>query len=632
MPSFPTINLDVAFEAAEKAKRRQHGLDSFLYWCNYFCRFPDINAIEHSEHIAVYERALKIFAKRRALRAEGTLAPKDMYKITILVCAARGTLKTSFDQAFFARLIVEDPQIAIRFNLNKKENAEKKVPTIGRMLRYGRIPEHFGEFYNAGHWSKASIQTHQADGNADPTVLAGGIDERQASTHCDVLGNSDCQDKENTQTEVLRKDAEACRSEWQNLYRQNSIYRLEIWDCTRWHKHDIASQIRLAAEAHPKQIWVIYRPVADVTEWAHDPDGCKLNFPTMFPRRKIKELFNPAISGLREYDVYCQYFLDTTKSEHTKFKESWLEPGPAYNPNAVEGDESQTDVCLLPKRLNLYVTIDPADADAIRKARERGDMVSVAGKCETGMILWGMDQQKHRVEFEAVSAQMTIPDIGDTIIRWYRGYHRPDRKKSNGEWPRFGATDRAQRDWTFRRVGVEKVIFSAGAIIEPLRAYLAAQPAVGPELARRLLNDRSAIQISTQRSKAGRQDATEVDWASGAVRSAQQQTDINDSAEHPLHILIDAKKEYPTGARWDILDAESLGWGPSSGGGSFMVAPYDPVGADAVEMAKMQAAHQKAVDLWVGAPGTMNKVYAELLKKGKGGSGSRFGPTEFVGT
>ena len=624
--SFPQVNLDVAIEAAEKARRRQLGLDSFLFWCNYFCRFPDINAIEHGEHIEVYERALKIFATRRAKRAEGTLRPEDMYKITILVCAARGTLKTTLDQAFATRLIVEDPLIAIRFNLNKKENAEKKVPTIGRMLRFGRIPDHFGGFYNPGHWSKASIQTHHADGNADPSVLAGGIDERQASTHCDVLINSDCQDKENTQTEVLRKDAESCRSEWQNLYRQNSIYRLEIWDCTRWHKHDIATQIRDASETHPKQVWMIYKPVADVGEWMRDPEGCALHFPTMFPRRKIKELFNPAVSGLREYDVYCQYFLDTSRSEHTKFKESWLAPGPAYNPDAEPGDEGQTNVCLLPKRMNLYVTIDPADAEAIRKAREKGDMISVAGKCDTGMILWGMDQLKHRVEFEAVSAQMTIPDIGDTIIRWYRAYHRPDRKRPREEWPLFGAADRAPRDWTFRRIGVEKVVFSAGAIIEPLRTYLAAQPVIGPDLAKRLLNDRSAIQISTQRSKAGRQDATEVDWANGGVRSAQQQTDINDKSEHPLQALIDAKREYPTSPRWDILDAESLGWGPG-----FMAAPYDPASVAEGEMAKMKVEHQKAVDLWVGSPGTMNKYYAEQLKKGKAGVGTRYGPTEFVG-
>lgn len=629
MSEMPTLEFSVQSGLAEQQRKQRaaRGLSDFLYFCNYFCRFPDVNEDEHGETIAAYEKLLKTISKRRKRHKDGKTTPNDMRKLTLLVRAARGTLKTSLDQAFCMRLIVEDPHIAIRFNMNKKENAENKTGTIGKRLRFGRIPEHYGEFYNAGHWSKGELQSKQADGDADPTVIAGGLDERQTGTHCDVLINSDCQDDDNTQTAVLRENAEQWRSSEQSLYRQNSIYRIEIWDCTVWNKADIGCQMHEFAKSHPDSISSINRPVADIAEWMANSNTAKMNFNRLFPREKVRDLFIPEISGLREFDVYCQYFLDASRNEHTKFKSEWLKCGPDYDPSATEYNENRTNVCLLPKRMKLYVTIDPADAEAIRKAREKGDTANIKNLCNTGMVLWGMDEMKRRIILEAISRQMSVPEMGDQIITWFRAYHLPDRKTDDKALPKFGATDRAQRRWTFRRVGVEKVIFSAGAIINPLKAYLTMQPAIGPDWAKRLLNDRSAIQISTQRSKAGRQDATEVDWASGRVRIGQQQRDLCDSSEHPAQTLIEAKKEYPNVTDWDVLDAESLGYGPG-----FMAAPNDQPSQDELWAKKFEKECKAQLAIQSGSMDAVNAHYMKAFKdQKKTGAGNMYGPSQFVG-
>jgi hypothetical protein len=537
---------------------RDRSLRDYLYFVNYMCGFTAVNREEHGDYIDTCEEILATVRDRRKRALAGKVVPEDRLAIKLVDQAARGTFKTStFGIAFSLRLICEDRRIAIRFNLNKVENAVLKTEAIGQKLRFGRIPQHFGPFYQVGTWSKDQFKVIGNDHPEDPTVIAGGPDERQASTHCDVIINSDVQDDTNSQTDALRRNVEGWRSNVQSLYRQNSVYRIEVWDTTRWHQMDIAGQLKAMAlrKPKPKLVWLVCKPVADLTEWKRRPETCKVNFPRLFPREKIAELFDPEKSGLRENDVYLQYFLDTSHSTHTKFKEEWLAYPPMYDPNL------QNSICTLPRRLNLYVTIDPADPDAIQKARDKGDLGLVRDKCDTGMVLSGMDERKHRYIFAAVSAQMNIPDMGEQIIRWFRAYHMPDKNRVGpGGQP---------RSWQLRRVGVEKALFS-GLLIEPLCRWLSDQPAVGPDWAKRLCNQMSAIQISTQRSKAARQDATEVDYATGRVRIAQQQRDLDPQVNHPVQVLIGAKQEYPNITRWDVLDAESLMWGVG-----FMAAPYE---------------------------------------------------------
>jgi len=626
------VGFDFRAEEVARPARAKRGLEDFLFFCNYFCGFKDINREEHGDILDAWEEIFRLVDARRERQLEGKSLPEDTLDIKLHIEAARGTFKTSIDQAASIRMIVKDRQIAIRFNVNKVDNAEKKVEFMSDLLKSGRIPDHYGEFYSPGDWSKRSFRV-VGNRSADPTVVAGGLDERQTSTHCDIIINSDMQDEANSLTQELRRGVEEWRSNELNLFRQKTCYRIEVWDSTRWHKHDIAGQLMTLADRvpKPKNVWVVCRPVADPGEWARDSRGCTLHFPNLFPREKIFSLFDAAKSGMREHDVWTQYFLDVSKGEHTKFKEEWLRPPLRYDPSAGQDSRQATSVCMLPKRLNLFVTIDPANADEIRKAREKGDFANIQDKCDTGMVLWGMDEQKHRVEFAAVSAQMSISEMGDQIVRWFRAYHMPDKRRKATEYPKFGPDDRAARNWTFKRVGVEKVVFSAGAIIEPLRVYLSGLPAMGPERARAWLNDHSAIQISTQKSKAGRQDATEVDWASGKVRTAQHQTDIDASIEHPLQTLIDAKKEYPNNVRWDVLDAESLGWGPSSGGGSFMFAPYDMM----TDHEKFEKDLDGTIDamkrLARPGPGDIDKYYRQEREKAKMGQVvGLHGPSEFL--
>jgi len=630
---FPPVELGQALSvdaaAMQRRARAERGLRDFLYFCNWFCGFADINQEEHGEFIEKIGEVLEVIRGRRERAAAGRPLPEDVLKLTFHDEAARGTYKTSIWLAFACRLIVEDREIAIRFNLNKVENAEKKVRGIGDLLRSGRIPEHYGAFWSSDReWSRRALRVI-GNNSVDPTVLAGGPDERQTSTHCDVLLSSDVQDEQNSLTDALRRGIEQWRSSEQQLFRQNSLYRLEVWDTTRWHRHDIAGQIlELANRPHKNErLWILRRPVADVAEWMRDPATATLNFPKIYPREKIEELFDAAVSGIREYDVWTQYFLDTSHSEHTKFQAAWLESGPAYDPKAAAGEMAETDVCLLPKRMNLFVLIDPANAEEIRKSREKGDFEAIRTLCDTGMVLCGMDESKNRIHLESVSRQMTIPDMGDQIVEWFRRYHLPDRRKDSAEWPKFGATDRAQRNWTFKRVGVEKVVFSAGAIIEPLRTYLGTRSMLGERWARRLLNDRSAIQISTQRSKAGRQDATEVDWRSGRVRIGQHQRDLRPGTEHPCRTLVEAKKEYPVVTAWDVLDAESLCWGPG-----FMSAPHDIQSEDERWRAEFEEHRKRQIAMAEGSSATMDEFYMKQWKaRGKGGPQLRFGPSEYMG-
>jgi len=610
----------------EKRANAKRGMDDFLFFCNFMCGFKDINREEHGEFIAAIEDVVREVGGRRKRAERGDATPDDSLKLTVHTEAARGTFKTSLWIAFICRLIVADRQVAIRFNMNKIENSEKKVASIGKMLRLGRIPDHYGKFHTPGGWSKRALHLEE-NVTPDPTVSAGGLDERQTGTHCDVIINSDVQDEANSLTAELRRGVEQWRSDEQSLFRQNSRYRLEVWDSTRWHDMDVAGQlVELGSrKPRPKRFWLIRKPVADVREWMRNPDTASLGFPILFPRPKVKELFDPSKSGLREFDVYAQYFLDTSRNVHTKFKAEWLSPGPRYNPRAVPDNMAETNVCLLPKRLNLFVTIDPADPDAIQKMRDKGDFESARDKCDTGMVLSAMDEQKNTIMLAAVTGQMTIPEMGDQIIKWFRAYHLPDKTKTPAACPLFGAKERYPRQWTMVRCGVEKAGFSA-LLLQPLKSYLTAHPGIGREWANRLINDRSAIQISTQKSKAGRQDATEVDYASGKWRIGQHQTDIDAGADHPASALVEAKREYPSVSKWDVLDAETL-----CSGKGFMSAPYEVTSESRVFQDELRKKLDAEIALMQGGYDAVNDYYHKQRLAAQGGGNTNYGCGEFVG-
>jgi len=299
--------------------------------------------------------ALRWAYKTRRNRPTGTI---------LYIEWCRGSRKSTLLQADAFCKILDDPNLCLMVNSDKRDKAMQKTDVTRALFEDPYVQMLWGDRTVRGQWSSKEWTVARTRMTSDPTMEPSGLDVSKTGKHKDIIYDDDCQTDDNCDSPTINEDVKRNYRLYQSVLTPPGA--ILIVAGTRWGFHDLGADIQAEYEAERKipgaqRTIFIFRHAAYPTEEPFQLDV--LGFPVLdttkanFPEAGLGLRTLAQIRKKQKASLFSfNYLLRPRSEERATFKAEWVR----------HHDRSLSD--FSDKGNRLLLSIDPA-GDGVKSGK-----------------------------------------------------------------------------------------------------------------------------------------------------------------------------------------------------------------------------------------------------------------------